>query len=154
MEAIKTAASVICCGMVAMGVFKLLVPDGKMKRSAEIAFSVATVLVLILPLSRGIRFGGDVEYKSAPRTELENRTNEQIITLGSRQVEAAVGSMLDSASVKYSEIEADMDISESGGISIKYVKIKAPDQKGKENIIALVSAGMSIDPQKVEVEDE
>ena len=154
MEALKTAASVVCCGMVAMGVFKLLVPDGKMKRSAEIAFSVATVLVLILPLSRGIRFGGNVEYKPAPRTELENRANAQIITLGSRQVETAVGSMLDSASVKYSKIEADMDISESGGISIKYVKIKAPDQKSKENIIALVSAGMSIDPQRVEVEDE
>ena len=154
MEALKTAASAICCGMVAMGVFKLLVPDGKMKRSAEIAFSVATVLVLILPLSRGIRFGGGVEYKPALRTELENRTNEQIITLGSRQVERAVGSMLESASVKYSKIEADMDISESGGISIKYVKIKATDQKSKENIIALVSAGMSIDPQRVEVEDE
>ena len=154
MEAIKTAASVVCCGMVAMGVFKLLVPDGKMKRSAEIAFSVATVLVLILPLSRGIRFGGNVEYKTAPRTELESRTNEQIITLGSRQVETAVGAMLDSASVKYSKIEADMDISESGGISIKYVTIKGTGQGAKEDIRTLVSAGMSIDPQKVEVEDE
>ena len=150
METVKTVASAICCGMVALGVFKLLVPDGKLKRSAEIVFAVAAVLTLALPLAGGI--GVNIQWDSYKKAESD--VNIQMSEICAAQSKSAIAQLLRAASINYGEIYVDTDISETDGIFIKYVRITKTDQSEKEKVKGLIAGGMNIDPKSVEVTDE
>ncbi len=151
----KTAVSAICTALITLGVMRLIAPDGNKRRLVEIAFGIATVLAIAIPLSKGIKLKTDFNFAaSEENTELADTATEQIVRLSSAQVESAVGDVLSAAGITATEISAHMDISDTGGIFIKCVKIKGVESGLKSTAVQVVAAAFNIDEQDVEVWDE
>lgn len=147
MNSLKTAALTVCTALVTLGVLRQLAPEGRMRRGVEIAFGLATVIAIAIPLSGGIRLGNSALTKPSA----DQSSAAQIAQISESQNQAILAEVLASAEVEYSDIVLKMDISDEGGIYINCVKIAGvPDAQADRARLA-AAAALGIDSEDVEV---
>ena len=150
MSEIKSVVSSVCTALIVLGVLKLLVPDGRTKRTTEIVFGIATILAIVLPVfSANIGLDGIGNLLDADKSALE-----ETVSLSTEQMELSVASLLEAAEIPFSKISVEMDISDEGGISIECVKILGVPPDKTDLTCRVAAYGLNIDMEDVEVWDD
>ena len=150
MSEIKTIVSSVCTALIVLGVMKLLVPDGKTKRTAEIVFGIATILAIVLPVfSADINLDGTVDLSGDNAALME-----ETAVMSADQIELLSASLLKAAQIPFSKISVAMDISDEGSISIECVKIWGVPSDKSDLAREVAAYGLNIDMGDVEVWDD
>ena len=130
MEGLKSWAFSFCCAAVAGAMLSLLAPDSSLGRVCRFSIRVFLLCCLLLPVGRF----GEIA-RTIPALELQNQAaaerisqvlSEQIAKDTASSIETQVGEILTEEGVPYQKIEAIVNTTKDGGISIDCIRILPP----------------------------
>ena len=116
MSTLLKAALGVCTAFVFMGAVQLIAPLGAMKKSVSYCFSLAFLLVLLIP---NVSLGGLEISFSQPDSQI----NENVPAMASGAAQYLCATALESAGITFKNITVNADICEDGSISINSVRV-------------------------------
>ena len=116
MNTLLKAALGVCTALVFMGALWLIAPGGTMKKSVSYCFSLAFLLIIILP----VMAIGKLEI---PKYSYEAKASETNSTLASNAAYYLCAAALKDAGISFNNLNVNADICENNGISINSVRV-------------------------------
>ena len=148
------AVAAVCSAMIALGILRMLAPEGKLQKTAEVAFGLAALLSIVLPFFGGVHIDINENQSAEQAIALKEMTDAQIISAAETQTSAAISKALEESKINHNNVSAIMDISEDGSISIECVQISDVDPQQTDVAKETVRALLGISPDIVEVKNE
>ena len=128
MDNIREWASAVCCACVLGAMLSMVFPDGSSKRLLGMIVSLMMLCVLLKPFTAARDFALDVKNYSFEAEQYENPVLEAEVESNAKSIyssylEQNLRRVLDGSNISYLRVEAIMDNSEDGCISIGQVEV-------------------------------
>ena len=116
MNTLIKAALGVCTAFVFMGAVWLIVPGGAMKKSVNYCFSLAFLMIIIIP----VMAIGKFEF---PKSNYEITQNQTVSAMASDAAYYLCVAALKDAGISFDNLTVNADICEDNGISINSVRV-------------------------------
>jgi len=113
----------VCTAFVFMGAIWLIVPGGTMKKSVSYCFSLAFLMIIIVP----IMAIGKLEF---PKSNYEFSRNQTTLAMADDAAYCLCAAALKDAGISFDNLSVNADICEDSGISINSVRVVSEFSRG------------------------
>lgn len=129
----KALCAKVCVIMVITGIIRFLIPESKIKKTADIFIAMIVVFSLVSPFLN-LKNTSDFKIKLDELQDFSNSENSQY----NYAIESYYENFLKENNVKYNYVKAKTNLDEEGYIEIEQIEIKLEDNSQKqytENLI-------------------
>ncbi|MEG1834814.1 MAG: stage III sporulation protein AF, partial [Oscillospiraceae bacterium] len=150
MDSIKVYVLNICIVSVLTAVFRILIPNGNIKKSAEIVMSLLLLSIILIPLlsMKNPTFSNSISLNTTAKT------NEEIfsdINTNNQAIRKAIDNELLNSGIKAENIEVKTHKDEQNYIIIESVMINRPSEQDDNLIKTLIKTKIGIDEETIKI---
>ncbi|MEG0545888.1 MAG: stage III sporulation protein AF [Oscillospiraceae bacterium] len=150
MDSIKVYVLNICIVSVLTAVFRILIPNGNIKKAAEIVMSLLLLSIILIPLLSM----KNPTFSNSNNLNLSAKTNEEIfsdINTNNQAIRNAITNELLNSGIKAENIEVETHKDEQNYIIIESVMISRPSEQDDNLIKTLIKTKIGIDAETIKI---
>lgn len=149
MNAVTSAAVVLCTCTVACVVIKMLLPEGRTRKIMNLIISAFLIIVMIAPIKNLFNKSDGLNISTPDESKIMQEYDSKVLSVTQDNLSRSVSALLAQNNINVSNVYVSVKSSGDGGIIIDYINIYIDEDDRPQiyEIIAKTEENFGITPE-------
>lgn len=149
MNTVNSTAIILCTCIVACVVIRMLVPDGRTKKTMNLIITAFLIIVMIAPVKNLFASAENFKVSTPDEAVIMEEYNDKVLTTTEENLKKSLISILSQNNIYVNYVEVSLRTDSENGILIDciYIYINSDEVKDQSKIISIVQENYNITPQ-------
>ncbi len=149
MNTVNSTAMILCTCVVACVVIRMLLPDGRTKKTMNLIITAFLIIVMIAPVKNLFASAENFTVSTPDEAAIMEEYNDKVLTTTEENLKKSLISVLRQNNIYADNVEVSLRTDSENGILIDciYIYINSDEVKDQSKIVSIVQENYNITPQ-------